>query len=224
MAIEDFIEVLPERMEAEIEGDGRISLEKIAGGREFRLTLSLRYNTSSRTLSRQFGVILAYFMLYKSGEYEGIEMQVYGEPAKNSQRITSAVSAIRFCIEDNPRQPKIIMTQEIGWKLVTERKQLCYGGLTYIPETREVINGERHKRLTMLQAKLLEYFLVNPNTAIPYAELGSAVWEHASTSQITIMSTVGALRDKIQISRRPQLIRNIKGYGYIAFGRSGTQQ
>jgi len=83
-------------------------------------------------------------------------------------------------------------------------------------ETRQVYRGEKRIRLTKKEFSLLEYMMKNKGKMLSRAIIMEHVWtSDRDPFSNTVEAHISNLRKKINISRKPDLIANASGHGYI---------
>lgn len=93
---------------------------------------------------------------------------------------------------------------------------LAIDNLVLDPATRRVRRGEREIELTVKEFALLSFLLANAGTALGRGRILSNVWEHNSETYTNIVDVyVRYLRRKIDREGEKQLIRTIRGIGYM---------
>lgn len=99
---------------------------------------------------------------------------------------------------------------------VSERASFTFMNFTFNPNLREVLcAGTESIQLTRLEARLLEYFMVNEGQFIPAENIISYVWGVEGGNKEMLRQLVHRLRDKIESDpAKPELITNLPGVGY----------
>jgi DNA-binding response OmpR family regulator len=93
---------------------------------------------------------------------------------------------------------------------------LTVGDLVLDPSTRRVRRGEREIELTAKEFALLRYLMANAGMALSRGRILSNVWEHNSETYTNIVDVyVRYLRRKVDHEGERQLIRTIRGVGYM---------
>jgi len=79
----------------------------------------------------------------------------------------------------------------------------------------EARRGDRPLELTMLETRLLEFFLRNPRQLLPRSLIVTRVWGDASeVGENALEVYVGYLRRKLEAGGEPRLIQTVRGSGY----------
>jgi DNA-binding response OmpR family regulator len=93
---------------------------------------------------------------------------------------------------------------------------LSHRNLHFNPSMREVHReGQAPVALTRLEARLLEYFMLNPNFILPSGDLIAHVWGPDAGSDEMLRQLVRRLRTKIERDpAQPELILNVPSLGY----------
>jgi len=93
---------------------------------------------------------------------------------------------------------------------------LTVGNLVLDPATRRVRRGEREIELTAKEFVLLNYLMANAGTVVSRSRILSNVWEHNSDTYTNIVDVyVRYLRRKVDENGETQLIRTVRGVGYM---------
>ncbi len=70
--------------------------------------------------------------------------------------------------------------------------------------------------LTMLEFRLLEYFLINPRIVLSRSRILEAVWDlDAETSSNVVDVYIRYIRQKLDAAGAPPLIQTVRGAGYV---------
>jgi DNA-binding response OmpR family regulator len=93
---------------------------------------------------------------------------------------------------------------------------LAVGDLVLDPATRRARRGDREIELTVKEFVLLRYLMENAGTALSRSRILSNVWEHSSDTYTNIVDVyIRYLRNKIDAGTERQLIRTVRGVGYM---------
>ncbi len=92
-----------------------------------------------------------------------------------------------------------------------------YGVFRFDPVHRRIWRDGREWELTPKTARLLAYFLQNPNRVIPREELFEAVWNMPSNNDLrTLEVHICWLRKALEANpRKPTLLKTLRGRGYM---------
>ncbi len=94
--------------------------------------------------------------------------------------------------------------------------ELVVHDLTLDPKTHQVFRNGRRVSLTGKEFSLLEYMMRNKSVVLSRTMIMEHVWTVDSDPfSNTVEAHIRNLRKKINISRKPDLIANIAGHGYI---------
>ncbi|MGH6804509.1 MAG: response regulator transcription factor [Methyloceanibacter sp.] len=93
---------------------------------------------------------------------------------------------------------------------------LTVGDLVLDPATRQARRGDCEIALTAKEFVLLHYLMANAGTALSRSRILSNVWEHNSDTYTNIVDVyIRYLRGKIDTDNERQLIRTVRGVGYM---------
>jgi DNA-binding response OmpR family regulator len=93
---------------------------------------------------------------------------------------------------------------------------LAVGDLVLDPATRRARRGDREIELTTKEFVLLHYLMENAGTVLSRSRILSNVWEHSSDTYTNIVDVyIRYLRSKIDAGTERQLIRTVRGVGYM---------
>lgn len=93
---------------------------------------------------------------------------------------------------------------------------LTVGDLVLDPATRRARRGDREIELTAKEFVLLSYLMANAGTVLSRSRILSNVWEHNSDTYTNIVDVyIRYLRSKIDTDGERQLIRTVRGVGYM---------
>jgi len=93
---------------------------------------------------------------------------------------------------------------------------LAVGDLVLDPATRRAQRGDREIELTAKEFVLLRYLMENAGTVLSRSRILSNVWEHSSDTYTNIVDVyIRYLRSKIDTGTQSQLIRTVRGVGYM---------
>ena len=95
---------------------------------------------------------------------------------------------------------------------------LAFGDLTYDQERRCLVTADGHRRvLTVSEARLMRFFLENPNRVLDREALLQAIGRpEAAPEDRSIDVLVGRLRRKVEADpRSPKLIQTVRSIGYV---------
>jgi len=99
--------------------------------------------------------------------------------------------------------------------------QLGAGDLRIHPDTREVTRDGRRIELTRTEYAILELLVRNAGRVITRDTLIERVWGNDSEVESnTLDAFMRLLRGKVEVDGRPQLIRTVRGVGYILGGNA----
>jgi DNA-binding response OmpR family regulator len=94
--------------------------------------------------------------------------------------------------------------------------ELTVGDLVLDPATRRARRGGREIELTAKEFVLLHYLMENAGTALSRSRILSNVWEHSSDTYTNVVDVyIRYLRSKIDTGSETQLIRTVRGIGYM---------
>ena len=97
------------------------------------------------------------------------------------------------------------------------------GPLTIDPARKEVRRGEQNIELTTKEYALLEYFARNAGTVLSRTQLSEHVWDmNFEPSSNVVDVYVGYLRNKIDKAWGSQMIRTMRGHGYMLDPNEGA--
>lgn len=95
-------------------------------------------------------------------------------------------------------------------------REIAVGDLRLDPATRQVRRGERNIQLTAKEFTLLRYLMENAGAVLSRNRILSNVWEQNSDTYTNIVDVyVRYLRRKVDAEGEKQLIRTIRGVGYM---------
>jgi DNA-binding response OmpR family regulator len=93
---------------------------------------------------------------------------------------------------------------------------LIVGDLVLDPATRRARRGGREIELTAKEFVLLHYLMENAGTALSRSRILSNVWEYSSDTYTNVVDVyIRYLRSKIDTDNETQLIRTVRGIGYM---------
>jgi two-component system, OmpR family, response regulator MprA len=96
------------------------------------------------------------------------------------------------------------------------RDVLGYADLSLDVTARRVVRGGREITLTRIEFDLLEMLLRNAGRVLSYDAIVDQVWGYAEApASNTLQVFVGFLRRKLEEGRRPRLVHNVRGVGYV---------
>ncbi len=79
-----------------------------------------------------------------------------------------------------------------------------------------VFIGKNEIKLSKLDKKLLNYFMINPNILLSTEEILESVWEDSSNKKLkTVVVAINRLKEKIDPHFDKEYIKNLRGEGYI---------
>jgi two-component system, OmpR family, copper resistance phosphate regulon response regulator CusR len=97
----------------------------------------------------------------------------------------------------------------------TQDLLLTYSDLEMNLPARRVLRGGKEIKLTVLEFKLLELFLRNPEQVLTRAKIGEAVWREQFERDTNVIEVyMMYLRKKIETPNAPTLLHTVRGVGY----------
>jgi len=95
-------------------------------------------------------------------------------------------------------------------------ERLTYRDLVLDVEAMEARRADRAVDLTVLEFRLLEYFMRNPRVVLSRSQLLIEVWGlDAETTSNVVDVYVRYLRQKLEAGEEPRLIHTVRGAGYV---------
>ena len=83
----------------------------------------------------------------------------------------------------------------------------------------QVWRAGREVRLSPTEFRLLRYLLLNAERVLSKQQILDHVWQYDFNGDDNVVETyVSYLRRKLDIGHEPQLIRTVRGFGYILRG------
>jgi two-component system response regulator MprA len=92
---------------------------------------------------------------------------------------------------------------------------LSVANVSLDPVYRGIAVGRLFAELTQTEYGLMELFLTNPNSLLPYGQIYAAIWPDRSEALTTLRVYVGYLRGKLAEVGGDLLIEAITGRGYV---------
>lgn len=92
---------------------------------------------------------------------------------------------------------------------------LQIGGIVLNKETKEVFVDEEPVKLTPIEFKILQLFMLSPGRVYSSEEIYELVWKEDAINTDTVMVHIRNLREKIEFdTRNPRYIKVVWGVGY----------
>lgn len=96
---------------------------------------------------------------------------------------------------------------------------LRVGELSLDPSTDHVTRGDRKIPLTSREFSVLQYFMQNPNRVVSRTLILENVWDANYEGLSNVVDVyVNSLRNKLEESGEPRLIKTVRGRGYMLTG------
>lgn len=106
---------------------------------------------------------------------------------------------------------------KIHFRNSQEEKILTLGSITLNKEKHQVFNKEKEVSLTQREFELLEYLIKNKGKVCSRNSIIEDVWDiHFEYDTGVIDVFMNAIRKKLNLSKDEELIKTIRGIGYIA--------
>lgn len=99
-------------------------------------------------------------------------------------------------------------------KLVASSKKMHFADLVLDPVNLKAWRGGRLVRLSILQIRLLQFFMAHPGRVFTRGQLLHGVWRNESIDEGTVTQCVVRLRRALTTAGEADLIRSSRGIGY----------
>ena len=99
-------------------------------------------------------------------------------------------------------------------KLIARSEKILFADLVLDPVNIKAWRGGRVIPLSILQFKLLEFFVANPGRVFTRDQLKHKVWPTGCIDEATVTQCVARLRRVLTSAGEADLIRNVRGVGY----------
>jgi len=196
----------------------------------FKLTVVLNGNEAVETIMKEDPhiVLLDWMLPGKSGaeickeiRERGFENQVIMVTAK-SQDIDK-INAYSFGVSDYITKPfnmdvlVALLDNKVKFVVNSERSEVHkFDDMEHYPNTHTLIKSGKRVELTILENRILLYFLKNHSQVVNRDELMMVVWGYNSeVNTRTLDMHIVRLRKKIEDNpERPRLLQTVRGIGY----------
>ena len=133
------------------------------------------------------------------------------------------INAYSFGVSDYITKPfnmdvlVALLDNKVKFVVNNERSEVHkFDDMEHYPNTHTLIKGGKRVELTILENRILLYFLKNPNQVVNRDELMMVVWGYNSeVNTRTLDMHIVRLRKKIEHNpERPKLLQTVRGVGY----------
>ncbi len=148
-------------------------------------------------------------------------------PSRDEDTLCRLYDAGADLIVTRPYSARLLITQ---WRALLRRSRgttllslpsMSVGPLVLNPATRTVtVHGNRTRRLTPLEFRMLYTLMIHPGQTIPSQTLIERVWGYEGEGSMELArGLISRLRAKVEINpREPEMIITVPGVGYCLMG------